>query len=157
VNLKPTNRTCCIAAGLVLLSLSGFPAQAGGKYYRWVDETGTTVNSDRPPPAGTDYEIITSTTNTRVPAAASEGNVSPNSTPSPGESADQSAKATTLPRTEVIKNPEACAAARQNLQTLDSHARIRKPDGNGSYRFLDQEEIAAERANAKATIEQNCE
>ena len=155
--MKPINRTGCIAAGLVLLSLTGFPAQAGGKYYRWVDETGTTVNSDRPPPAGVDYEVINTTSNTKMSGGTVEENLTPASRSEPGKATDQSANATKLPRMEVIKSPEACEAAQQNLQTLNSHARIRKPDGQGGYRFLNQEEIASERAHAESAIAQNCE
>jgi hypothetical protein len=155
VNLKPTNRTCCIAAGLVLLSLSGYPAQAGGKYYRWVDETGTTVNSDRPPPAGVDYETIVTNTNLSVHENKHKKQATLNS--QSGQDNKSVSETDNITRMEIIKNPDACAAARKNLETLRTNARIRKPDGEGSYRYLNEEEKAEERARAEATISQNCE
>ena len=151
--MKPTNRTCCIAAGLVLLSLSGFPALAGGKYYRWVDETGTTVNSDRPPPAGVKYETISGTSSFMYPEAAEREAPAPDEKPVATQNPEV-AKSQTRPMLE--KNPEYCAQAKKNLEALDTKARIRVPDGNGSYRYIDEDEKAEQRATAEAIIAQHC-
>jgi hypothetical protein len=153
MTLKPINRTGCIAAGLVLLSLTGFPAQAVGKYYRWVDETGTTVNSDRPPPAGVKYETMSGTTNFMYPEASKEEPSVPEETPVATKD-PAVAKSQTRPMLE--KNPEYCAQATQNLEVLNTKARVRIPDADGNYRYIDEEEKAEQRATAEAIIAQHC-
>ncbi len=151
--MKPKNRNCCIAAGLVLISLSGFPAHAGGKYYRWVDETGTTVNSDRPPPAGVKYETISGTSSFMYQEAAEPEAPAPEEKPAATQNPEV-AKSQTRPMLE--KNPEYCAQAKKNLEALDTKARIRVPDGNGSFRYIDEDEKAEQRTTAEAIIAQHC-
>ncbi len=148
-------RACSAAVALVLLSLSGISAVAGGTYYRWIDASGTPVNSDRPPPAGVEYETIATSTNNRVEEAAGEETAPQGAKPAQDDDSGQAAAATQ--RVEIVKNPEACAVAKQNLETLSTHARIRMPDGEGSFRYLSEEEKAAQRMQAEAAIKQNCE
>ncbi|MEE4145035.1 MAG: DUF4124 domain-containing protein [Halieaceae bacterium] len=152
--MKPTNRNCCIAAGLVLLTLSGFPAQAGGKYYRWVDDTGTTVNSDRPPPAGVKYEAISGTPSFMYAEEEAESAPVPEDQPAPAAKPEV-AKSQTRPMLE--KNPEYCEQATKNLEVLNTKARIRVPDGNGNYRYIGEDEKAEQRTTAEAIIAQHCE
>jgi hypothetical protein len=64
VNLRI--RRCAIAATLSLMACSGSSIGASDTYYRWNDASGNPVNSDRPPPVGVEYDVIT--TNTIVPA-----------------------------------------------------------------------------------------
>ncbi len=153
--MNPTKRTCSAAAALVLLILSGISAEAGENYYRWLDAQNNPVNSDRPPPAGIDYETIATSTNRSVPETAGEENSAPGATPT--QTSEPGQEDAPAQRFAVIKNPEACTAAQQNLETLNTYARVRMPDGQGSFRFLNEEEKATERSQAEATIKQNCE
>ncbi|MDH4042468.1 MAG: DUF4124 domain-containing protein [Gammaproteobacteria bacterium] len=153
--MKSKMRACSAATALVLLTLSGWSSAAGGTYYRWTDASGIEVNSDRPPPPGTEYETIATSTNERVDEVTDDGNMKPAETPSRGE-APEIGQAP-MQRIVVEKNPEACALAKQNLETLNTHARIRIPDDEGNYRYLSEDEKTAERAKAEATIKQNCE
>ena len=146
-------RSCSTSAALMLLALAGSPASAGDTYYRWIDSSGTPVNSDRPPPAGVEYDVITKSTNTMVSPTTNQTGDSQGA--SPVGSADQQALST--PRMIIEKNPEACAIAQQNLETLNSYARIRMPDADGNYRYLNEEEKAAEREQAQAAISLNCD
>jgi hypothetical protein len=155
VTLNRKKRACSAVVALVLLSLSGISAVAGGTYYRWIDASGTPVNSDRPPPAGIEYETIATSTNERMEEIPGE-EVEPLGA-KPAQDTGSGQEAAGVPRMEIVKNPEACAAARQNLETLNTHARIRIPDGEGSYRFLNEDEKAAERAKAETAIKQNCD
>jgi len=148
-------KCCAIAATLSLMAWSGSSIGAGDTYYRWNDASGNPVNSDRPPPAGVEYDVITTNTNTMVSAEAEDDMGSQGANPDPTNLAGSQGSPTK--RMVIEKNPEACSAAKQNLETLNTHARIRMPDGNGSYRFLNEEEKAAERAQAEAAIAQNCE
>lgn len=153
MNLKSIKRTCGVAAAVALLCLSGASVSAGGNYYRWIDETGTTVSSDRPPPTGTDYDVISSTTNTMHSDAGEEEVAAPNDTPAPARNTEV-AKSEVRPMLE--KNPEYCDQATQNLETLKTRARVRVPDGNGNYRYLNEEEKAEQRVTAEAIVAQHC-
>jgi len=139
----------------MILALSGHPASASETYYRWVAEDGTPVSSDRPPPPGVKYEVITTETNTSVPVAAEEPDIAGAS--GNGSATESGDGAASQPRIVAEKNPEACSIAKQNLETLNTHARIRMPDGEGSYRYLNEDEKAAQRAQAEAAIKQNCD
>jgi hypothetical protein len=148
-----TIRRCAIAATLTLMAWSGSSIGAGDTYYRWNDASGTPVNSDRPPPPGFEYDTVTTNTNTRVDERIDPAE-SPRAT-STGYTAEQ--PSTSAPRMEFEKSPEACEVAKQNLETLNTHARIRMPDGNGSFRFLNEDEKTTQRTQAEAAIAKNCE
>lgn len=55
------------------------------------------------------------------------------------------------------KDPEACKQARLNLETLTTSARIRVADGNGNYRYLNEDEKQTQRNNAEAIIARDCD
>ena len=57
----------------------------------------------------------------------------------------------------TTKNPEACKQARLNLETLTTSARIRVADGNGNYRYLNEDEKETQRNNAEAVIARDCD
>lgn len=128
---------------------------AGEQYFRWVDEQGTEVNSDKPPPAGVDYEVIKVKQSMTLPVADEETAAAPEDNPVPAP--QQAATPPSVPNLVAVRNPEACAAARKNLETLNTFARIRVPDGNGSFRFIDEDEKAQRRAEAETAIAANCE
>jgi hypothetical protein len=154
VNLNPKKLSSAVATAVVLLSLSGLASAAGGTYYRWVDATGTEVNSDRPPPAGIEYETIATSTNQEVEKIPGEETTAPEGEPA---QTGEAGRETSPAQSAAIKDPEACKIAQQNLETLNSHARIRMPDEEGNFRYLNEDEKAAERVKAEAAIEQNCE
>jgi len=141
-----------ILAAAVLAFSSAF-ASAGQVVYRWMDDRGNPVNSDRPPPKGVDYEVISTSSSMVRPVDAQEGAVPLEVKPSAGnqfEPVDAS-----KPKTE--KNPEYCTRAKENLATLDSTARIRMRDAQGEVRYLTEEEKQAERKKAQETIKLNCD
>ena len=145
-----------VTGGLLLAVLVAAPVSADQSYYRWLDPQGNPVNSDRPPPPGTDYEIVTMKGSVSVSSDRSDSSGRALDT-APKADQPEDRAADSLPRMEVVKNPEACEAARKNLETLNSYARIRIPDGQGNYRFISEEEKNAEREKAQAVIDQNCE
>ncbi len=153
--MKPTRQRRLLAAALCLSGLASLHTGAGETYYRWLDSQGNPVNSDRPPPAGIDYEIIAVSPSmmrqvtTGQPAEASSNRAAGGSAPVQDTVAEQ--------KIVVVKNPETCRLARENLHTLNTYARIREPDGQGSFRFIDEDEKAARRKQAETLIEQNCE
>jgi hypothetical protein len=141
-----------IVAIAMLLWVAG--TSAGETLYRWVDDSGNQVNSDRPPAAGVKYEVISTrssmvrSVNSQNVSTAAE-NTSQDTTPdsqplSPGRSATE-------------KNPQFCAQARDNLTQLDTRARIRMRNADGEIRYLNEKERAAERDKALMSIEAHCE
>jgi hypothetical protein len=153
--MGPAKRACIALSATFLLATAGLPAMASDTYYRWVDENGTPMNSDLPPPPGIKYEkvVVGSGMSRRSPAeeaspAAAESN-------QPAATPREQAAATGQHASH--KDPEACATARQNLDTLNTRARIRMPDGEGGYYFLTEEEKEAQREQARAVITQACE
>ena len=151
-------RAGSIATAVVLLTLSGWTSAAGGTYYRWTDATGTEVNSDRPPPAGIEYETVSTNTNLlqqEAPQEAADNNRGPKRTSHEAE--NDAPPPATATNTIIKKNPEYCEAAKKNLETLSTHARIRISDADGNIRYLNEDEKAEQLATAQAIIAQHCE
>lgn len=143
-----------------LLVLGATPAMAE-VLYRWVDEQGNQVNSDRPPPAGIEYETI-STSSDMVRAVENDEQVTKTApaASAPTQSAPASSKQVEYEdsrRVVIEKNPEYCAQAKNNLQQIDTTARIRLKEANGEWRYLSMEERAIEREKALAAIDAYCE
>ena len=149
--LKPMPLFPIVAMALLLWAAG---ASTSETLYRWVDNSGNQVNSDRPPAAGIKYEIITTqssmvrSVNPQNVSASAE-NTNEDTTPdSPSPSSGRSA---------TEKNPQFCAQARDNLTQLDTRARIRMRNADGEIRYLNEKERAAERDKAIMSIEAHCE
>lgn len=155
--MNPKKLSSAVATAMVLISLSGGASAAGGTYYRWIDASGTEVNSDRPPPAGIEYETVSTNTNLLQPGEPQQAPAT-SEAPSaqPAEEKSAAAPAASV-RTIIKKNPEYCEAARKNLETLSTHARIRISDADGNIRYIDEKEKAEQRATAEAIIAQHCD
>ena len=121
--------------------------------YRWTDERGDPVHSDRPPPPGVDYEVISTRSSLVRSVDSSEGAVPLEVEPRVGNDFEP-VKSTTI---KIEKNPEYCQRARENLETLSAYARIRVRGDDGEYRYIDEEEKARRRKEAEEAIAQHCE
>jgi hypothetical protein len=137
-----------------LLSSAWIPSAHAETYYRWQDAKGNPVHSDRPPPAGIDYEVINTGSKLVRKVEAEQGAVpaTTRSTPS-NEFSTQPSE----PETTVEKNPEYCSRAQANLQTLNTNARVRIRDNNGEYVYLSQEEKDIQRKKAQDLIAVHCD
>nr|WP_241262736.1 DUF4124 domain-containing protein [Parahaliea mediterranea] len=138
----------------LLLACTSPGASADKSYYRWLDDRGNPVHSDRPPPAGTPYEVISAGSSLKRVVTPDEGAVPPEVKPRVGnefEQVDTKAK-----EEQFEKNPELCELARSNLSTLNSAARVRLRDENGELVFLSDEQKAAEVAKAEQMIDVHC-
>lgn len=153
MDTKGAIRAWGLVVSLLGLGLSILPAGAGNTHYRWQDERGNIVHSDRPPPAGIDYEVISTGSSKFRQVDASEGAVPPKIEPTPGNEFEQ---ADSKPR-EIEKNPEYCQRAQDNLQALDTHARVRMRNDKGEYYYLDQDQIAEQRRLAQGNVDLYCE
>ncbi len=132
-------------------------AAAADTYYRWRDAQGKLVVSDRPPSdSGVEYEVVSQNSNLMRRVQPGEGAVPPEVNPRPGNEFEQVSK--NPQRLEAIaRNPESCARATANLETLNSTARIRIRDADtGELRFLSEEEKEVQRAKAQDIMRVHC-
>jgi hypothetical protein len=161
VNHHPRNTFAGSALLLALLIVKPL-AMAGETYYRWTDEQGNIVMSDRPPGApGIDYEaVVKSGGSLRPPppekSAATESSATWNPLTTPGGSDSESMQPGANKR-ELERDPEACAQAKRTLQELNNRPRIRVYDEQGELKYLSDEEKAEFRHRAEVIIELHCE
>jgi hypothetical protein len=123
-------------------------------HYRWLDDRGNPVYSDRAPPKGVDYEVISAGSSLKRVVSAEEGAVPLEIEPRAGNEFDQvdAAKAK-----RIKKNPELCQRARKNLETLTSSPKVKVRNDQGEVRYLDPAEMEVQRQTAKAQISVYCE
>ena len=170
MQISGSGSVLAIAAGaLMVMALTlGSRVHGADTYYRWKDERGKLVISDRTPEdLAVDYEVVSLGSTTLVRRAPpGEGALAPEVTPEPGNETrqgnrqDMTPQETTPQETmEVIpKDPEICAQARTNLETLNTSARIRIRDrDSGEPRFISEEEREIQRQKARDTIHVHCE
>lgn len=143
----------CAIVLTTVAALSSSLAQAERVYYRWVDERGNPMHSDRPPPKGIDYEVVSTGSSFKRPVDADEGAVPPEVEPSPGN--DFKAVKTKEPKFE--KNPEFCQRGKDNLETLNTSARIRMRNEAGELTYIDEAEKELQKKQATDNIKMHCD
>lgn len=137
-----------------ILAGSSLAADASSTVYRWLDSRGNPVHSDRPPPAGTPYEVISAGSSLKRVVTGNEGAVPKEVVPRAGNRFDQ---IDTNTKEELYKkNPELCALAQTNLSALTTSARVRLRDDNGDYAFLSEEQKAEQIGRAEQMIKVHC-
>ena len=148
-----TIRRYYLASSTALLIALGSPiATAQEVFYRWLDDRGNPVHSDRPPPSGTDYEVVETGSSLVRRVSGDEGAVPPETTPKVGnEFVPVDMK---LERTKP--NPEYCQRARENLEALETGAEIAVKNNQGEDRTLSREEVETEKAKARDAIRVHC-
>jgi hypothetical protein len=152
--LKRALLTCALIATTAILALTGPTTSAGNVHYRWIDDRGNPVHSDRPPPKGVDYEVVSTGSSLTRPVAAKEGAVPLEIQPRVGNDFEQ---VDTKKLAKMEKNAEYCKRARENLYMLNKIARIRLRNDQGEYRYIDEEEKEVQRQNAIDTIAVHCD
>jgi len=151
--LKRVLTTCALVLAVVVPTLGGAFANAGEVVYRWMDSEGNPVNSDRPPPVGTEYEVISTNSSMVRAVEADEGAVPLKVKPDAGNQFEP--VDTSTPKIE--KNPEYCKRAQENLTALDMKVRIQMRNEKGEVYFLTEEERTVQRQRAQDTINVHCE
>lgn len=145
-------------ASLLLVAClgTGNVAQGDETYYRWSDERGNLVLSDRPPTNGTAYETVVISGNSFRTGRAAFGPGT--DTPDPS-SAERAAGVDTMITTPaaIDKDPAACEQAMRNLEALNNRPRIRVYDESGELRYLTPDEIEDEKRKSRLAIEIHCE
>jgi hypothetical protein len=125
----------------------------GETFYRWEDDRGHPVHSDRPPPKGVNYEVVSTETSLIRPVEAEKGAVPKKVTPTPSNDFEPVETREAM----IEKNPEYCKRAQENLYMLNKVARIRLRNDQGEYRYIDEEEKEIQRQNAIDTIAMHCD
>ncbi|TQK03392.1 DUF4124 domain-containing protein [Herbaspirillum sp. SJZ107] len=167
-------RRACLAGALMLL------AQLAHAQYSWIDEKGTRVFSDRPPPPGTPAARILQMPRSATPAvAAADAGKAPSpaagsaaataaATPKPPTLAEQETayRERQAKREEDARKAresaeqkaaldERCASARQEERLVTSGTRMSAVDAKGERYFLSDEE-RAKRLQAARRALQDC-
>ena len=155
----PAPRLLFIAA-CVALALS--QTASANTTYRWVDQNGNPVLSDRPPEAGVPYtEVGVESGFKRYPKPTGMNEPDVNESDATGESptAPSSPSAASSPtRIEVVSpQPDLCDQAQDNIFKLETFPRMRVQDENGEVRFMTDEERSAQLAAAYRVRDANCD
>jgi hypothetical protein len=127
---------------------------AGTAYYRWTDERGNTIHSDRPPPTGVDYEVARTGSSFKRPVSSGEGAV-PLATEPGGDSQLEQADDSSKARSQ--KDPELCARARDNLDALTNSDRVTMRNEKGEVHVLTAQEIKMSIETTHGQIDAYCE
>lgn len=109
--------------------------------------------SDRPPPKGIDYEVVSTGSNFKRPVDAEEGAVPKEVEPSAGNTFERVEDE----KPKFKKNPEFCARAKDNLETLNTSARIKMRNEAGEMAYIGQAEKELQKKRAQDNIELHCE
>jgi len=149
---------------LTLLSTNAF-----ADYNKWVDANGTVNYSDRPPPANVKTIIKLHTASETAASAKASGVSAANAPAAPKTIAERTAeldkarqakqeaadKAAQEQATSDAKKAN-CAAAQQNLRTLQEGTRIVEIDANGQRSYLDDAQRQQRITKAQREIDTYC-
>ena len=149
-NAVPTKSKLLLATMLVIAGNS----YAGNTHYHWSNERGESVYSDRPPPEGVDYEVVSTSSSFKRSVTSDEGAVPLETQPSAGNKFDQ---VDTAQADRLKKNTELCQRARTNLESLTSSPQVKIRNDQGETRLLSAEEIEVQKQTASAQISVYCE
>lgn len=133
--------------GIALMSLMlSQPGVAKEKVYTWIDSKGTVHFGERPP-KDVKATLVKTRTGHSDPTPAQTAAAQPKTSE---ETAADNRKA-------LLKDPERCAKARENLAALNSVARIRTVNAEGVTVYLTEEDKIKQRDVSQQIIDQACE
>ncbi len=132
-------------------------ASAHAQVYKCVDSAGKAVYSQSPCPAGTQSSTISN----RVPAAPV---ASPSKSAAEQEMGfrkrqkeqEESQKKTAHSEEQAKLKEENCRRAREQSAQFDAGSRIARVNEKGERYFLDDDQIAQEKARAQSLVDQWC-
>lgn len=147
-------------AACVALALS--QTVSANTTYRWVDQNGNPVLSDRPPEAGIPYTEIGVDSGFKrypKPTGINEPDVNESGAAGASSTDSSSASAASSPaRIEIVlPQPDLCDQAQDNIFKLETFPRMRVQDENGDVKFMTDEERSAQLATAYRVRDANCD
>lgn len=135
--------------GFLLLGAVISQTALAGKVYTWTDAKGG-VHYGEHPPKDAKATLVKPRTGHSDPTPAQTAAAQ---TTEQSKTAAQAA----ANRQASLKDPERCSQARENFATLNSVARIRVPNAEGTMVYLTEEEKAQQRELTQKIIDQACE
>jgi len=132
--------------GFLLLGALISQTALADKVYTWTDAKGG-VHFGEHPPKDVKATLVKTRTGHSDPTPAQTAGAQPKTAAEPAAAAQQAS----------LKDPERCAKAQENLAALNSVARIRMPDAQGTLVYLTEEDKAKERQLNQQVIDQACE
>lgn len=132
-----------IISGILLASISFGSAAKGEKVYTWTDSKGVVHYGERPP-----KDVQAKLVKTRT------GHSDP--TPAQATTPTSASSINTASSAPFAKDAERCQQARDNLNVLNTVARIRRQNAEGVMVYLTEEDKANERQKMEAIIAQEC-
>jgi len=133
---------------IAILSCFLISHQAYAKVYKWTDDKGQTHYSEHPA-ANQSNEVIKPKTGHSDPVSYSTAATSSTS----NDANTTTNTAAPLP----AKDPERCAQARKNQNTLQTSSRIQIKDDKGEYHYLNPDELKQKMEEASKAIEESCD
>ena len=162
---KPHIRRTTVAPFLSLslslfLSLFLAATSIADTTYRWTDDNGNPVLSDRPPAAGTPYTEVGVNTGLRrysKPTSIDEEKTSDAAPTSVPVNAMRDASEGNANSQQMVQaEPALCGQARDNIFKLETFAQMRVQDEDGTVRFMTDEERSEQLATAYRVRDANC-
>jgi len=152
--LKHDFRKNLNAALLLVMAIGSVESVADSNHYRWINSRGEPVYSDRPPPKGVDYEVISTQSTLKRVVSGDEGAVPLEVNPSasndfdPVDSAEEG---------RSKKNSALCERAKMNLVALEAPRKATVRNDQGEQRELSPQEREVAKQTAKAQIDAYCD
>jgi len=141
-------------------TLAGAPAWA--QVYKCVDASGKVVYLQSPCPPGQSSKVITSKPASEpAPAPATKPGAKPPPTPEQAyqkrqKDREEADKKAGEEQAEAKKKQDACQRARESFTRFEAGGRIAGVDGKGERYYLDDNQIAQEKAKAQASVNEWC-
>ena len=133
-----------ISLCFLIVSLGLSHSALSAKVYTWTDDKGVTHYGERAP-----KDVKAKVINARTGYSES--------VPSPETTKSQEKAAAPAAETLVQQNPERCAAAKKNMDALNSYSRIKVKNEKGEMRYLTEEEKATKQAEMQQIANESCE
>lgn len=154
-----TARSILFTFSLCLLASAA--AAQSAPVYKWVDDNGVTHYGSQPP-SGSNFKatgVRANKTNKQALQArmSSDADMRAAEQTRKDFEKEEAANAEST-RQEVEKERTAnCEKAREQLETYDTSPRLYRPLPNGDREYLSDDELDAERANARRQVREWCE
>ena len=141
------DKALALAIGLM------FAAAAAAQQYKWVDKDGKVRYGDIPPPGVKATPLRAPSPGAAPAAAAKKGTDAAKASP---EDAKKEAEKQAQAEKDAQAKKENCGHAQEALRNLESGQRIARTDSKGERFYLEEQQIAAETAKARQTVQEWC-
>ena len=143
------DKALALAIGLL------FATAAAAQQYKWVDKDGKVRYGDIPPP-GVKATPLKPPPSGGAPAAAAAPKKGTDAAKTSPEDAKKEAEKQAQAEKDAQAKKENCGHAQEALRNLESGQRIARTDSKGERFYLEEQQLAAETAKARQTVQEWC-